>query len=594
MAKIVESHVDVLHDSIGTLDVDLSHADKDFKLEWDATSTYQVKNLVNFSYVENIKKNDTIDHLRFDLLVSNKEKSALIHELKKLKEKLFFLEKSPSVLKMKNTFSNSKPEDQSKTSTSDDSSMHHETHDKLKRNQNLILKERIQESKFVINVVMLLTKSGKEHIWYLDNGCSRHMSGFKSLLEDFIEKDGSNVTYKDNGNYVVFKSVCYVKGLQHNLISISQLCDAGYEVLFNKRKGKVLDQRSVIVLSGNQHNEIYVLDMFSADNSLCLYFFSFAQYHLNWMSHKRLSHLYFKNISKISGNQLVRGIPRMQKKSHAADEIIVLIKLWEVLYDHKVRKLHNDHGTEFRNCSLEDFCSNSGIYQNFSIVRTPQQNGISERRNKTLIESVRTMVVETGLPLFFCVEAVNTACYTQNQSIIVKHHGKNAYESLKGRKPNISYFHVFGYVCCILNKRDQYSKFEAKDDEGIFLGYSSLSKAFKVASPEEAKPSNKEDFAQSNINENSNPRNLRDHPESLIIVDINSRILTRSRVNINFCMFVNFISMIEPKNVVDALKEVDWIKAMQNEMNEFERHRVWTLVPKPQGKTIFGTQWVFR
>nr|KAJ0185826.1 hypothetical protein LSAT_V11C900485730 [Lactuca sativa] len=110
---------------------------------------------------------------------------------------------------------------------------------------------------------------------------------------------------------------------------------------------------------------------------------------------------------------------------------------------------------------------------------------------------------------------------------------------------------------------------------------------------EEAVSSNQEDFAQSNTNEGSNPIILPDHPESQIIGDLNSRILTHSRVNSNICMFVNFVSMIEPTNVADALKEANWTNAKQDELNEFEHHRVWTLVPKPQGNTIIRTCWVF-
>ena len=80
----------------------------------------------------------------------------------------------------------------------------------------------------------------------------------------------------------------------------------------------------------------------------------------------------------------------------------------------------------------------------------------------------------------FWDEAVNTSCYTQNRSIIVKRHGKNTYELLKGRKLDISYFHVFGFVGYILNQRHHRSKFEANVYEGVFLGYSSVSKAFGV------------------------------------------------------------------------------------------------------------------
>ncbi|CAI9271789.1 unnamed protein product [Lactuca saligna] len=109
----------------------------------------------------------------------------------------------------------------------------------------------------------------------------------------------------------------------------------------------------------------------------------------------------------------------------------------------------------------------------------------------------------------------------------------------------------------------------------------------------DAKTSNQEDYVLNNTNECSNPRIIRDYPESQIIGDVNFGILTRSRVDINFCMLGIFFSMIELKNVTDALKEVEWIKTMQDELNEFELHRVWTLVPKTQRKTIIGTCWEF-
>ena len=106
------------------------------------------------------------------------------------------------------------------------------------------------------------------------------MIGFKSLLDDYVKKDGPVVTYGDNNKgqtkgfgtikckSVEFKNVSYVKGLKHNLVSISQLCDADYEVHFNKKEGKVIDSKMVPVLTANRQNDIYVLDMFSADQSL--------------------------------------------------------------------------------------------------------------------------------------------------------------------------------------------------------------------------------------------------------------------------------------------------------------------------------------
>lgn len=90
------------------------------------------------------------------------------------------------------------------------------------------------------------------------------------------------------------------------------------------------------------------------------------------------------------------------------------------------------------------------------------------------------MVVEAGIPLSFWAEVINTTSYTQNRSIIFKGYGKTSYEMLKGRKLDISYFHVFGCVCYILNQKDQRSNFEAKAVEGFFLGYLNESKSYRV------------------------------------------------------------------------------------------------------------------
>ena len=91
----------------------------------------------------------------------------------------------------------------------------------------------------------------------------------------------------------------------------------------------------------------------------------------------------------------------LKKKSHAAQEIISLIRKNETLIGLKVKQLRSDHGTEFRNSNLEEFCDHKGIGQNFSATRTPQQNGVAERRNRTLIEAGRTLMIHVGLPMSF-------------------------------------------------------------------------------------------------------------------------------------------------------------------------------------------------
>ncbi|GJZ32810.1 retrovirus-related pol polyprotein from transposon TNT 1-94 [Tanacetum coccineum] len=121
-----------------------------------------------------------------------------------------------------------------------------------------------------------------------------------------------------------------------------------------------------------------------------------------------------------------------------------------------------------------------GISQNFSSPYTPEQNGVAERKNRTLIEAARTMLNGSVLSKHFWTEVVRIACYTQNRSIIVKRHDKTPYEIFRERIPDISYFHVFGCPVFIHNHKDHLGKFDAKADDGYFLGYSFVSKAFRV------------------------------------------------------------------------------------------------------------------
>ncbi|GJU42369.1 retrovirus-related pol polyprotein from transposon TNT 1-94 [Tanacetum coccineum] len=139
-----------------------------------------------------------------------------------------------------------------------------------------------------------------------------------------------------------------------------------------------------------------------------------------------------------------------------------------------------DNGTEFRNHELESFCNEKGISQNFSFTYTPKQNGVAERKNRTLIEAARTMLNGSILFKHFWTEVVRIACYTQNRLIIVKRHDKTPYEIFKERIHDISYFHVFGCPVYIHNYKDHLGKFDAKVDDGYFLGYSFVSKAFRV------------------------------------------------------------------------------------------------------------------
>ncbi|GJU95836.1 retrovirus-related pol polyprotein from transposon TNT 1-94 [Tanacetum coccineum] len=165
---------------------------------------------------------------------------------------------------------------------------------------------------------------------------------------------------------------------------------------------------------------------------------------------------------------------------HIKDETPEIIKKFiaqvQLNYNAKIHKIRTDNGTDFKNTTLKAYYEKLGIKQQFSTAQTPQQNGVVERRNRTLIEATRTMLIFSRLLEFLWADVISTACVTQNRSIIHTRYKKTPCELLHGRKPNVEYFHVFGSLCYPTNDRDDLGKMKPKLDIGIFIGYSKTSK----------------------------------------------------------------------------------------------------------------------
>ena len=352
-------------------------------------------------------------------------------------------------------------------------------------------------------------------------------------------------------NNVVIDNISLVEGLKHNLLSISQFCDKGYDVLFMKEKCLITNKKDEkLALKGVRKGNLFIADLASASTGEVNYFYGKASSEDSWLWHKRLYHLNFKTMNSLVKRELVRGLPQMEfcqeglcrimserkvkraiRRSigmssiteplqlihmdlfgpvnvmsmsrkryalvmvddfskytwvlflHSKDEapqlIIDHIKKIEVEAKFPVRSIRIDNGTEFKNVVQNDFCTSKGISRQFSAPRTPQQNGVVERKNRTLVEAARTMLSESKLPMYFWAEVVNTACYTQNRTLINKDHEKTPYHIMSNKRPTVSYFHMFGGKCFVLIEDEHLGKFEAKAREGIFLGYSMESKAYR-------------------------------------------------------------------------------------------------------------------
>ncbi|GJY13293.1 putative ribonuclease H-like domain-containing protein [Tanacetum coccineum] len=221
--------------------------------------------------------------------------------------------------------------------------------------------------------------------------------------------------------------------------------------------------------------------------------------------HRRLGHVNFKNLNKLVKGNLVRGLPskifqndhtcvacqkgKQHKASCKAKSVSSISQPLQLLHmdlfgPTSVRSLNHKTYclviTDDFSRDFIEFCGSKGIKREYSNARTPQQNGVAERKNKTLIEAARTMLADSFLPNTFWAEAVSTACYVLNRVLVTKPQNKTPYELITGKIPIISYIRPFGCHVTILNTIDHLGKFDGKSDEGFLVGYSLQSKAFRV------------------------------------------------------------------------------------------------------------------
>nr|GFA18575.1 hypothetical protein [Tanacetum cinerariifolium] len=146
----------------------------------------------------------------------------------------------------------------------------------------------------------------------------------------------------------------------------------------------------------------------------------------------------------------------------------------------QVRVVRTDKGTEFLNHTLHAYFAAEGIQHQTSVARTPEQNDVVERRNRTFVEAARTMLSPAKVPLFFWAKAIATACFTQNRSLVIPRHEKTPYHIINDRKPSVKFFHIFSSVCYIVRDGENLDKMKEKGDECIFVGYSTQSRAYRV------------------------------------------------------------------------------------------------------------------
>ncbi|GJS49658.1 retrovirus-related pol polyprotein from transposon TNT 1-94 [Tanacetum coccineum] len=154
----------------------------------------------------------------------------------------------------------------------------------------------------------------------------------------------------------------------------------------------------------------------------------------------------------------------LRSKDEAPYFIIKFLKMIQVRLKVPVRRIRTDNGTKFVNQTLREYYKKVDISHETYVARSPQQNGVIERRTRTLIKATHTMLIYAKALLFLWAEAVATACYTQNRSIIRFRHGKTPYELLHDKLPDLSFFHVYGALCYPTNDNENLGKLQPKAD----------------------------------------------------------------------------------------------------------------------------------
>ncbi|GKD53091.1 retrovirus-related pol polyprotein from transposon TNT 1-94, partial [Tanacetum coccineum] len=328
-------------------------------------------------------------------------------------------------------------------------------------------------------------------LWYLDSGCSKHMTGNCSQLINFASKFLGTVRYRNDhiakimgyGDYqmgnVTISMVYYVEGLGHNLFFVGQFCDSDLEVSFYKHTCFVRDLEGV---------DLYILSLENLMLSSPICLLSKASKTKSWLWHRRLSHLNFDYINSLAKQET---FPQTQTEDSIQEKLFLLHmdlcgpmrvqsingrKYILVIVDDFSRFTwvkflrSKDEVPEF---TLRTYYEEVGISHQTSVARTPQHNGVVERQNHTLVEASRTILIFSKALLFLWAEAITAACYTQNRSLIRKHHNKTPYELLHDRKPDLSYLHVFGALCYPTNDGEDLGKLRPKADIRLFVAMAS-------------------------------------------------------------------------------------------------------------------------
>ncbi|GJW82495.1 retrovirus-related pol polyprotein from transposon TNT 1-94 [Tanacetum coccineum] len=326
-------------------------------------------------------------------------------------------------------------------------------------------------------------------LWYLDSGCLKHMTGNRSRLKNFVKKFIEIVFRNDHFGAIM--------GYEDYVIDL--------EVAFRKHSCYVRDVDGVELLKGCRGLNLYTISVKDMMKSSPICLLSKASKNKSWLWHRQLNHLNFCTINDLARKYLVRGLPRLKfekdhlcsdcqmrkskKYTHKPKSENTIMEVLPTLYMDLCgpMRVQSINGKKYILVIVDDYSRFTWVKFLRSKDETSEFNDIVKRRNRTLIEAARTMLIFSKALMFLWAEAVATACYTKNRSLMHTRHNKTSYELVHDMKPDLKFLRVFGVLCYPTNDIKDLGKFIATVDIGIFVGYAPNRKGL-VPNPVPAAP----------------------------------------------------------------------------------------------------------
>nr|GFA63952.1 retrovirus-related Pol polyprotein from transposon TNT 1-94 [Tanacetum cinerariifolium] len=420
-------------------------------------------------------------------------------------------------------------------------------------------------------------------LWYLDSGFSKHITGDRSQLINFVQKFLGTVKFGNDhvakimgyGDYqignVMISRVYYVEGLGHNLFSVGQFCDSDLEVAFRQYTCFIRNLEGVDLLTGSRGNNLYTLSLqdMMASSPICL--LSKASKTKSWLWHRRLSHLNFGAINHLARQGLVRGLPKM--------------------------KFEKDH-----------LCSACAMGKSTKTSHKPKSEDTNQEKLYLLhMDLCRPMRVErVNGKKYILVIVDDYSRFTWVKFLCSKDETPMfIINFLRMIQPDLSYFHMFGALCYPTNDKIQSSVIlqdVGNDNLDIKVANIGNDPLLGVPIPEvTSKQSSSTASPQSNVQPNHpkihhTSKWTKDHPLNDIIGPLSRPVSARLQLHEQalFCYYDAFLTSVEPKTYKEALTQACWIEAIQEELHEFERLEVWEHVPRPDKVMVITLKWIYK